>query len=393
MRILYLHRTQAKGVEGVHIAELVKALRRLEHEVDIVSPVGDRLAGVGAEGDPAPPALVERLYGFASRRLPELFFELAELVQNAQSFLQVRRRGFHGANVDMIFERYAHFGVVGAHLAKRWRRPLVVEVNYVSCSPLVRRRSAILRPLARRLESLVFIRATGLAAVSSRLKEQLTAQYSLPSNKIIVLPNAADPEVFDPVQIPPAEELPATRQRRIGFVGGFYPWHGLELLIDAFSRVAPRVTDVDLLLIGDGPMMPAIRRRIEECGLGRRVVLAGRVAHQALPRYIAAFHIGVVPDSNDYGSPMKVFEYMAMGKPVLVPDLPPLLDAVTDGHEGRVFRAGDLEHMATSMEALLLEDGASYTRMSERARNAIVTKHNWLANARAILDLAGQRGV
>jgi glycosyltransferase involved in cell wall biosynthesis len=392
MRILYLHRTQARGVEGVHIAEVVKALRRLQHDVEIVSPVGERLEGAGARGESSL-ARMEFLYRLVSRRLPEVAFEFAELAQNAQALRQVRQRGLSGANVDMIFERYAHFGAVGAHLARRWSRPLVVEVNYLSGSPLVRRRSAILRPLARRIEGLVFGRAAGLAAVSSKLKADLTTTHGLSAHKVVVLPNAADPEVFDPAQVLPTAELPSSQNRRIGFVGGFYPWHGLDLLIDAFGRVAPRLADVELVLVGDGPMMPAIRHTIDERGLGRRVVLPGRVAHHALPGYIAAFHVGVVPDSNDYGSPMKVFEYMAMGKPVLVPDLPPLLDVVTDGQQGRVFRAGDIEHMATSLETLMLQDSDSYAHMSERARSAVVTKHNWLANAQAILDLAGTRGV
>lgn len=341
MDILYLHRTQARGVEGVHVSEIVKAFRHEGHRVGIVSPVGDRLEGE------APPttahARQERLFDAVSRHMPELAFELAELLYNFQAHRQARR-SFGPANVDVIFERYAIFAVAGAWLSKRWKRPLIVEVNYTSCSPLVRQRSRLLRPLARRLDRYVFNQAAGLVAVSSQLKRHLIEEYGVPPEKIVVLPNAADPQAFDPSRIAP-KALP-TQGRIIGFVGGFYPWHGLELLLDAFQVVAQTVDDSRLLLIGDGPTLPAIRERIGQMGLEQRVLLTGRVPHRDLPAYIAAFHVGVMPDSNDYGSPMKIFEYMAMGKPVVVPDYPPLLDAVSDGEEGKVFRARDVQGMA-----------------------------------------------
>lgn len=381
MNILYLHRTQARGVEGVHVGEIVKAFRRLGHRVGIVSPVGERL---GDEAPAAVPAPRERLLRALSHYPPELIFELAELLYNLQALRQARRN-FGPANVDMIFERYAIFGVAGAQLSKQWNRPLIVEVNYTSCSPLVRRRSRLLRPLARRLDRRVFDRAAGLVAVSSQLKRHLTEDYGVAPEKIIVLSNAADPEVFDPVRIAPR---PLPSGKIVGFVGGFCPWHGLDLLVSAFRTVAQKVGEARLVLIGDGPMMSQIRdsiRRVEQ-----RVLLTGRVPHQDLPGYIAGFHVGVLPDSNDYGSPMKIFEYMAMGKPVVVPDYPPLRDAVRDGEEGRIFRARNVQEMADCL-TMLLTDAAAYRRMAPQARSRIINKHNWLENGRAILQLWEQR--
>lgn len=381
MNILYLHRTQARGVEGVHVSEVVKAFRRLGHRVGIVSPVGERLEGEAA----ATPVLArrERLFSAVSRHLPELVFEFAELLYNLHALRQARKR-FAAGGVDVIFERYAIFAVAGAWLAKRWDRPLILEVNYTSCSPLVRRRSRLLRPLARWLDRRVFNRASGLVAVSSQLKQHLIQVYGVPPEKIIVLPNAADPEVFDPTRIAP--QPLATGGKVIGFVGGFYPWHGLDLLLDAFEVVAQKVAEARLLLIGDGPAMPAVRERIARAGLEQRVLLTGWVPHANLPSYIAAFHVGVMPDSNDYGSPMKIFEYMSMGKPVVVPDYTPLLDAVQDGEEGKIFRARNVPEMADCL-TMLLSDDAAYARIAQQARQKIIDKHNWLENGRALLRL------
>jgi glycosyltransferase involved in cell wall biosynthesis len=99
-----------------------------------------------------------------------------------------------------------------------------------------------------------------------------------------------------------------------------------------------------------------------------------------------------MPDSNDYGSPMKIFEYMSMGKPVVVPDYPPLLDVVNDNEEGRVFPARNVPEMAACLE-MLLTDTMAYQRMAEQARRKIVTKHNWLDNGRAILSLCEPRRI
>ena len=140
------------------------------------------------------------------------------------------------------------------------------------------------------------------------------------------------------------------------------------------------------MLIGDGPMLPAIREQSEKLGLASRVILTGRIGHKELPGYIRLFDVGVMPDSNDYGSPMKIFEYMSLRKPVVVPDYGPLLDAIEDGKEGRIFKARDVQQMADCL-TMMLSDQATYDRMSEQARNKILSKHNWLNNGKAILAM------
>ncbi|MBL8524503.1 MAG: glycosyltransferase family 4 protein [Betaproteobacteria bacterium] len=384
MKILYLHRTQAKGVEGVHIGEIVKAWQKMGHPVEILSPVGAQLGDTPVAGAPRKPGFKQKLFKFISSRLPEFFFELAELAYNLIALNQARKLG--RANVDFIFERYAIFALAGAFLSRRWEVPFVIEINYTSRSHLVRERSALLKPLAHRLDKYIFARATGLVAVSTRLKEHLMTDYGIEAERIIVLPNAADPDVFDPSKVAPPVAHVGLQGKIIGFVGGFYPWHGLDLLLQAFKLMADRVPDAKLMLIGDGPMLPVIREQSEKEGMADRVILTGRIGHNDLPGYVTLFHVGVMPDSNDYGSPMKIFEYMALAKPVVVPDYGPLLDAVEDGREGRIFKARDVGGMADCLAALLSDD-ALYRRMSEQAREKILTKHNWMNNGKAILAM------
>lgn len=386
MKILYLHRTQAQGVEGVHVGEIVKAMRQLGHGVHIISPVGERLPDEMEKGAAPGASWKKRLFRLITRYLPEPVFELLELLYNLQALRQIRV-AVTPPDVEAIFERYAIFGLAGAHIARSWNKPLYLEINYTSQSPLVRRRSQIFKSLARSLDRRLFRRAAGFFAVSTYLKDHLIRDYGVPPEKIHVLPNAADPAVFDPARVKPAAGVPDGRW--IGFVGGFYPWHGLELLLNAFQRIAPEFPDARLLLIGDGPMRAEIERRVVAHGLSARVLLPGRVAHAQLPGYLARFHIGVMPDSNVYGSPMKIFEYMAMAKPVVVPDYGPLRDVVTDAREGLIFRPGDADDMARCFRSLLRDD-ALYGSMAQRARACVLARHNWLSNARAILQAMQQ---
>jgi len=317
---------------------------------------------------------------------PEFLFESAELLYNLPGY-SVALTTAKRLRCDFIFERYAILGVVGALLSAHLSLPWVLEVNYTSQNQLVRQRSRIFRSFAKSLEQKMFLRSSGLVTVSSFLRDHLVEDYGARPTRVFVLPNAADPAVFHPGVQPQREcGTHVLDGKIIGFVGGFYPWHGLDLLLDAFLSLKNEVPSAKLLLVGDGPERRRLEERAKSSGVGHRVLFAGPVSHGDLPKWIASFHIGVMPDSNEYGSPMKIFEYMSMGKPLVVPDYMPLRDAVDDGVEGLIFPPGCADALAQRMR-LLIEDNDTYTRMAEAARRRVVHRHNWEQNARAILDI------
>jgi glycosyltransferase involved in cell wall biosynthesis len=382
MNFLYVHRTRATGVEAVHIGQIVLGLRRLGHQVRMLSPVGQFIEHVNPRpAEAAPAAAPAKVPAKAGREMPELLFECLELGYNLKAWLDGLRLG-REQRVDGIYERYAIFGMAGLWLARRWGVPFVLEVNYTSLSPLVRQRSGLLKPLARWCDRQLFRGATQLLAVSSYLKDELVQVYGVSPDRVTVVPNAADPAVFDPVPAraqAPDMVLPAGPI--IGFVGGFYKWHGLDLLVQAFLQVAQQHPQACLLLVGDGPMREEVAALARQHGLQDRVLMPGRVAHNRLAPYVARFDVGVMPDSNLYGSPMKVFEYMAMEVPVVVPDYGPLLDVVVDGRQGRIFKRRDVQDLARCLNDMLA-DAERRRQMGLAARQAIVERHNWLNNAR-----------
>jgi len=173
----------------------------------------------------------------------------------------------------------------------------------------------------------------------------------------------------------------------VGFVGGFYPWHGLDRLVEAFRRCREAGLPGNLMLVGDGPERPRIEAQLEECGLRERALFAGPVDHASLPSWIAAMAVCVMPHSNDYGSPMKIFEYMGMGRAVLAPDLPPLRDVIDDGANGRLFAPdNDSDAVAPLQQGLaeLLGDDSLRTRLAEAGRLRVGESHTWQENWRRI---------
>lgn len=318
--------------------------------------------------------------------MPEVLFEVMEFFYN---WTAIRRLSEQASkkSYDLIYERYALFNFSGLFVAKKRSIPIVLEVNYTSRNPLVRKRSKLLQPFANIVENRNFHGAHGLATVSTALKEQLV-RAGVEAERIEVVPNAADPKMFDP-------EVSGENVRQqfgligkgvIGFVGGFYPWHGLDLLIDALPPICSEVQEAAILLIGDGPIRPWLEQQVQSAGLRDRVHFVGSIPHSKLPEYVAAFNVAVMPDSNDYGSPMKIYEYMSMGKPVVAPKLGPLEDGILDGSVGLLFTPHNVQSLIGSL-ATLLKDPRRCVEMGNNARAHVLSKHTWKRNAERIMEL------
>ncbi len=371
----------------MHIWGIATGLKNLGHDVTVVSPAGAHTAQpLRAESQAA--GSRRPLFAFISQHIPEIAFELAEIAYNFFAWRGLKKSAADQP-VDFLYERYAIFAVAGALFARRRRIPLLLEVNYTSMSPLVRKRSRLLLPLARRVDAWLFRRASAIVVVSSRLRDQLVTDYGVPQDKILVMPNAADPQTFHPAITPVTSigGVALAQKKIVGFVGSFTPWHGLPLFLEAFKIVANNHPDALAVLVGDGPQRSEIERKAADYGLAKRVLFTGAIGHAQLMHYVAAFSLGVMPDSNDYGSPMKIFEYMALGKPVVVPDYGPLLDAVTEGKEGKIFRRKDAHALAKCIDEYFA-DPAALALAGRNARTSVETRYNWQANAERSLTFA-----
>lgn len=394
MNILFHHRTRGKGAEGVHIMGVTNGLRSLGHTVHILSlPGADPESGHSANNTeqqtsaaPQKPkgSLVRWLLDL-TRYVPEAVFELFELAYNLPAVLRLRR-AVRQHEIATIYERYSLFMFATVWWARRRNIPIILEIND-SC--LVHRvRPLFFRALARKIEGWVFRHATGLVFISGRFQQVAKDGYQTIAPSV-VSPNGADLTQFI-IDEQAAKQL---RQKLgiddkvvLGYVGAFVHWHGIDWFVDLIADKIKDYPDLVLLLVGDGVSFDAIKQRIEQAGITSQIILTGRVAHKDIATYIGAMDYGILPDSNDYGSPMKLFEFMAMAKGMVVPDFSPVTEVVTDNETGWLFPANDRNACITRV-LQLVSDKEQQCSVGLNARHYIEQHRQWKHNAEQLLGL------
>ncbi|MDB5047943.1 MAG: glycosyltransferase family 1 protein [Fibrobacteres bacterium] len=384
MKIIYHHRTLGDGAEGIHVKEMIAAFRDLGHDVSVLSPVGEKTGQASQTRTWA-----ERI----KKLLPRAFFEFLEIGYNAAAFLALLRL-VRKLKPDFIYDRYITFNASAVLLGKLAGVPVVLEVN----SPLALERSQqpderlIFRRIAHALEKWICANAYRTLVVSTPLKEYLVS-IGVPASKVHVVPNGVNLARFAASVAPDSglrEKLGiAPGAGVVGFVGIMRPWHGIDLLMEAFVALEGRYPQpLHLLLVGDSPILQELEALIEKLGLRGRVTITGRVRHDDIPRYIALFDAAVSPKATFYASPMKIVEYMAMGKAVVAPGTANIRDLITDGVDGCLFDSDSRESLAQALEGLFRSPGR-IADIGAAAKKTTLEKLNWNRNALTVLDWVG----
>jgi len=274
----------------------------------------------------------------------------------------------------------------GVLLGKWLRRPVVLEVNELA--GFKRARGLIMERLARRIDAWVFSRADHILCVSRVLADEVQQRGANPE-RVHVLPNAIDPKRFwiSGARQSLRPRLGLEGSIVIGHVGLFYLWDRLDVLIEVVKSIRAQHPEVKVLLVGDGPEMENLKQTACRLGMENAVILPGPVPRDEVPAYIDAMDICVLPDSNAFGSPIALFEFMAMGKPCVVPDLGPMRDVIEDNVTGIMFPHADYEALEKAL-LHLVEDPAFRIQVGSRARQTVLKRHTWAGNARFIVQLA-----
>ena len=379
MKILYHHRTLADGAEGIHIREMVAAFRALGHEVRVAALVGEPRG--------SSPVRKSRWTG-VSHLLPASLYEFAEIGYNAIGRASLAR-AIREFQPDAVYDRYNSYSTAAITAARAGRVPVVLEVNAPVAYERVAYENKPLRMagLAVRYERWICSSADHVFAVSSPLARFLVNERSVPQHRVTVLPNGANPATFQPARddAPFRERLGLSGRVVAGFVGILRPWHGLDLLVEATRLLAPRYPDLHLLIVGDGPIELELRRAVDAAGLRDRVAFTGRVAHADIAHYVGAMDFAVSPKATFYASPMKILEYMAVGKAVIAPAMDNIRDLLSDGRTGLLFEPDNAADLARTMEEAIRSEERRRS-IGEAARRAIEQRLNWEHNAREVVE-------
>jgi glycosyltransferase involved in cell wall biosynthesis len=387
MKILYHHRTASKDGQSVHIEEMIEALRSEGHEVRVVAPGAPEphpdTAAQGGGRMGGDMGWVHRLKAL----LPKAAYELMELAYNLVAYrkLMTAAREFQP---QVIYERYNLFLLAGLMVKKRLGIALLLEVN----SPLVLERSQhsgglALQRLARWAEGTAWRGADAVLPVTQVLAGHVRA-HGVPTERIHVVSNGINRAHFADAPRPDEAKMRLGLQGRVvlGFTGFVRDWHGVDRIIDWMaSPQAPQ--DTHLLVVGDGPVRAALEAHAQQLGLAERVTFTGVVHRKQVPAHVAAFDVALQPAVTPYASPLKLMEYLVLGKAVVAPATPNLLEVLTDNVNALMFepaQPGALEGALTR----LCTDTALRQRLAQGAADTIERLGlTWLNNARRVTAL------
>jgi glycosyltransferase involved in cell wall biosynthesis len=377
----------SKGA-SVHVRELCRALAELGHEVAVFTPRpdGPRPDGFAPEvvelepddGDEAAAVLLARdpaCGAAAAREVRSLLYAAA-----TRRRLAAALRDF---GADIVYERYALLATSGAWAARALDVPHILEVNAPLSAEQAAHRGLAFAVPARALERRLIREADRVVAVSTALERWLAANGVDPG-RIAVVPNAVDPERFAGARRPVAVDGAAV----VGFVGTLKPWHDVASLIRAVALLSCAGMRLRLLVVGDGPERPALEALARAERLQASFV--GSVAHDEVPGYVAAFDAAVVPYASAedfYFSPLKLFECLAAGRPVVAADVGDVGCCIRHGRTGLLYPPGDVSDLAHGLLALLV-DPVRAAALAAAGRAHVRGHHTWARNAAAVVALA-----
>jgi glycosyltransferase involved in cell wall biosynthesis len=303
-----------------------------------------------------------------------------------------------------VYQRYSISNFTGAELAARRRVPFVLEYNG---SEVWIQRNWGQTPigyldLAERIESYNLDQADLIVVVSDVMREELEGRGVDPA-KILVNPNGVDVDRYHPDVDGSAvrASLEWTNETVIGFIGTFGPWHGAEVLGEAFGtllRDQPQMrSSVRLLMIGDGDRLAATQQLVERGGAQAETRFVGRttqdegIAHLAACDILVSPHVPNADGSRFFGSPTKLFEYMAMGRGIVASDLEQIGVVLEHGRTAWLVEPGNPDALAEGL-CNLVERPDVRARLGAAARAQVVGQHTWREHTRRIIDgLAARR--
>ena len=390
LKIIYHFRVRGIGAEGVHIAGVVNGFRSLGHKVVLVSP---------SNIDPTkPPATTKsstekvnlrtKLLHKMADLLPQPLFELLEVAYNINGIVCLIKTIEQLGGADLIYERYAFFNLSGAFVSKIKKIPLVIEVNELSGLKRVRGQHFV--KCCSFMEKRILRKAQLVVVVSDFLNSEVRKRIHPKKVKVITVPNGV-PENWKKKMVSP-ETISNLRKKYnlegkkvVCFVGGLVEWHNFRLLLEAFKRVVNTDESSLLMFVGEGPMREYILQKAKELDVSQNLLFIGNVPHEEIPVYLELSDVLVIPEVNEFRSPIKLFEYMAAGKPVVAPQKPAIESVIKEGINGMMFESRNVSSFARALIEVI-RNRADAQKIGQNAKMTVFSNYTWEKHSKLILN-------
>jgi glycosyltransferase involved in cell wall biosynthesis len=379
VKILYHHRIRSKDGQYVHLEEMVSALRRLGHEVEIVGPSHVESEEFGADAG---------LVDWMKRWTPRPLYELLEFSYSFADYPGLART-IRRFRPDVIYERYNLLFTSGVWASRRFGLPLMLEIN----APLFEERGRYsggiaLQKFAQWSEHYAWTQADHVMPVTAALAAKVRAA-GVPGDRLTVIHNGIHEASFAnlPSRASAKTALGLDDKLVLGFVGFMRDWHGLERVLAFIAQNAD--LRAHALFVGDGPVRKELELCAKRLGVNESMTITGIVDRERIPGMLAAFDIALQPAVVGYASPLKLFEYLAAGLPVVAPDSDNIREILADEENALLFRSGDDASFVVALNRLC-RDEALRQRLAVAARETIGRMGlTWTANAERVADIAG----
>ncbi len=246
--------------------------------------------------------------------------------------------------------------------------------------------------LTRWLETRALKRAQHVFTICEGLRSDIVAR-GIPASKVTVIPNAVDIESFGPGSQPDVAlktRLGLDGASVIGFIGSFYAYEGLDLLLDALPGILSLRPEVRVLLVGGGPQDATLKAQAQRLGVADKVVFTGRVQHDDVQRYYDLVDVLAYPRHSmrltELVTPLKPLEAMAQGRLLVASDVGGHKELIRHGENGVLFRAGNASSLTEAIIGLLA-DKKSWPMLRQSGRRFVETERNWCNSVSRYVDV------
>ena len=382
MRLAYICADPGIPVFGqkgcsIHVQEMLRAFKKQGVQVELFAT---RLGG-------NPPPDLETIPTHQLPSLPKddpIIREQKALAANYDLRSALERE----SPFDLVYERYSLWSYAGMDYAHFRKIPGILEVNAPLIEEQATYRTLIDRASAEQVAEQVFNSATVLCAVSKEVAAYLE-RYLISQSSVCVVPNGVNPARFPSALAPSCPGDLGTFT--VGFVGSLKPWHGLSVLVEAFAMLHQQILNTRLLIVGDGPERTDLVADLSARGLLEAAHFSGAVPHSEVPGLLASMDVAVAPYpslSQFYFSPLKVYEYMAAGIPVVASQIGQLEELIQDGVNGILCPPGDAAALAETLKHLYWQPQLRDC-LGQAGRATVMQNYTWDVIVQSLLALCG----
>jgi len=375
MKILYHHRVASKDGQYVHIEEIIKSLKKLDHEILLVAPSAGENQEFGGDG-----GVVAKL----KAKLPKWLYEIVEFSYSFYAFAKLAKTILK-EKPDFIYERYNLFNPAGVWAKKIFKVKLILEIN----APLFEERSKYdgisLKRLAKWTQKYTWNNADKVLPVTHVLAKDII-NYGVDEAKIEVIANGINKAEFIDAKHESPLKVDLSNKIVIGFVGFCREWHGLDKIVDMLTL--PENENLFFLIVGDGPVISDIKEQAKKLKVEDRIHITGLVNRSEMPKWLVPIDIALQPAVVDYASPLKMLEYMATGKAIVAPAQDNIKELLVHEKNALLFTPSN-EHEFVEFCQRFAADSELRNQL---ANNALLTIHDrnltWDNNVERIISIA-----